>query len=124
MFRLIPCETLDELGKLVGDMLGNGSDEFLGGIYLEVLPVFAFSHPSLVDDFVRCFYKVDLLDVEDVTYDVPSNVKLWSKPLRKRNCFSESTAGPRRKHETYNLVNVIEAGQIMFHGTSLMDDVE
>lgn len=88
MFRLIPCETLDELGKLVGDMLGNGSDEFLGGIYLEVLPVFAFSHPSLVDDFVRCFYKVDLLDVEDVTYDVPSNVKLWSKPLRKANCFN------------------------------------
>jgi len=55
-------------------MLGNGSDEFLGGIYLEVLPAFAFSHPSVVDDFVGLFYKVDLLDVEDVTYDVPSNV--------------------------------------------------
>ena len=28
------------------------------------------------------------------------------------------------KHEVYHLVQVIEAGQIMFHGTSFFDDVE
>jgi len=53
--------------------LGYGSDEFLGGIYLKVFPVFAFFHPSLVDDFVGFFYKFNLLDVEDVTYDILGN---------------------------------------------------
>ena len=41
---------------------------------LEVLSVFAFFHPSLVDDFVGFFYKVDFLDIEDVTYDILNNV--------------------------------------------------
>ena len=55
MFRLIPCETLDELGKLVRDVLGYSRDEFFCRIDLEVLPVFPFFHPSLVNHFCSHF---------------------------------------------------------------------
>jgi len=51
-------------------MLGYSSYKFQSRIYPEVLPVFAFFHPSLVNHFVGFLNEFDLLDVEDVTYDV------------------------------------------------------
>ncbi len=54
-------------------MLGYGSDEFLSGIDLEVFPVLSFFHPSLVDDFIGFLNEFDLLDVENIPYDVLGN---------------------------------------------------
>ena len=51
-------------------MLGYGSNELFRGIDLEVLSVFTFFHPSMVNHLLGFLNKFNLLDVEDVPYDI------------------------------------------------------
>ena len=55
-------------------MLCDRRDKLQLRIYLEVFPVFTFFHPALVNHLLGFLNEFDLLDVEDVTYNVPSNV--------------------------------------------------
>ena len=56
----------NELGKFIGNMLGDSSDELPYGINLEVLFALPLLHLALVYDFFGFLDEVDLLDVEDI----------------------------------------------------------